>query len=270
MRSLTFFYYKIILCYITRQIDLIYYIWGGLLLFVILMSLPKGPKRPNGWAAPDNLICFCGFLSFWVIEFWFFVGSIRFVFDDLWLMGLKLWVCWSFDIWVWVFDLWVGWVSLWFVEKNWLPCTTPVEKNRIAVGWKTNLCAIVLILGKPIPTVQWKFWAKSEPIELCTPPITMLLGRQPRLQISNPQSMTLAIFYLFAIHDPWTSSQLGTLGLFLYDPGDPNPSTSSLSGPLLMLMDKFLLFSLLLCDFVSTDLSFFTQKNHKMLSLMHS
>ena len=174
------------MCYIIRQIDIIYYILGGLLLFGVLRSLPK---RPNGWATPRILICFVDFfLSFWVIEFWFFVGSIWFMFDDLWLMGLKLWVCWSFNIWIWVFDLWVGWVSLWFVEKNWLPCTTPVEKNCIAVGWKTNLCVIVLILGKPIPTVQWKFWAKSEPIELCPPLITMLLGRQPRLQISNPQS----------------------------------------------------------------------------------
>ena len=82
--------------------------------------------------------------------------------------------------------------------------------------------------GKPIPTVQWKFWAKSEPIEPCTPSITMLLGRQPRLQISNPQSMTFAIFYLFAIHNPWTSSQLSTLASFCMTLGtqthQPHPS----------------------------------------------
>lgn len=56
--------------------------------------------------------------------------------------------------------------------------------------------------------------------------ITSLLNLSPHSVL--PQSMTFAIFYLFAIHNPWTSSQLTTLGLFLYDPGDANPSSSSL------------------------------------------
>lgn len=109
---------------------------------------------------------FYRFQSLWLLSFDFLWVQFDFglMIFDWWVEFMGLLVFWPilllnlwFELVEWVFDLWVSLWDLWV--WNWLPRTTLMEINSIAVVWKTNLrwCATMLITGKLTSSIWWNF-----------------------------------------------------------------------------------------------------------------